>query len=187
MTLLVLGLLLWTAAHLVKRVAPDLRARMTEKMGDGSKGVFAVLILASVVLMVLGYKSADGPVWWGRNAAMVGINNLLMLLSVYLFAASGSKTWITSKVKNPQLTAFKIWCFAHLLVNGDLVSFVLFGGLLAWAVLEVIILKRAGVEPDPPKEVYPMKKEVTAIIATVVVFAIIAGIHAWLGYSPFGA
>ena len=110
MTLLILGLLLWTVAHVFKRVAPERRAAMTERMGDGSKGVFALLILGSVVLMTLGYRSADGAFWWGRSAATVGINNLLMLLSVYLFAASGSKTWITSKVKNPQLTAFKIWC-----------------------------------------------------------------------------
>ena len=187
MTLLILGLLLWTAAHLFKRVAPEKRAAMTERMGNGSNGVFAILILGSVVLMTFGYKSADGPYWWGRSAATVGINNLLMLIAVYLFAASGSKTWITSKIKNPQLTAFKIWCFAHLLVNGDLPSFVLFGGLLAWAVIEVIVLKRAGVEPDPPKDAYPVKKEITAVVATIVVFAVIAGVHAWLGYSPFGA
>ena len=72
-------------------------------------------------------------------------------------------------------------------MNGDLPSLVLFGGLLAWAVIEVIVLKRAGVEPDPPKDHYPVKKEVTAIVATLVVFSVIAGIHAWLGYAPFGA
>ena len=92
MTLLILGLLLWTAAHLFKRVAPEKRAAMTERMGNGSNGVFAILILGSVVLMTFGYKSADGPYWWGRSAATVGINNVLMLIAVYLFAASGSKT-----------------------------------------------------------------------------------------------
>lgn len=187
MTLLVLGLLLWTAAHLFKRLAPGARAALTDRMGNGARGIVALLILASVVLMTLGYKSAEGPVWWGRSAATVGINNILMLLAVYLFAASGSKTWITSKIRNPQLTAFKLWCAAHLLVNGDLPSLVLFGGLLAWAVVEVILLKRAGVMPEPPRDSYPARKEITAIVATVVVFAIIAGVHAWLGYSPFGA
>ena len=186
MTLLILGLALWTAAHVYKRLAPEGRARLTEKMGEGSKGIFAVLILLSVVLMVIGYKNADGPVWWGRNAALVGINNLLMLFSVYLFAASGAKTRITRVIKNPQLTGFKVWCAAHLLVNGDLPSFVLFGGLLGWAVWEVILLKRAGVVPEP-KDDYPMKKEISALVATVVVFAVIAGVHIWLGYNPFGA
>lgn len=186
MTILVLGLILWTAAHVYKRLAPEGRARLTEKMGEGAKGIFALLIIASVVLMVIGYKSAEGPVWWGRNAALVGINNLLMLLAVYLFAASGAKTRITKIIKNPQLTAFKVWCFAHLLVNGDLPSFILFGGLMAWAVWEVILLKRAGVTPEP-KDDYPPKKEITAIVMTLIVYAVIAFVHQWLGYPPFGA
>jgi uncharacterized membrane protein len=186
MTLLILGLVLWTAAHVYKRLSPGGRAALTDKMGEGSKGVFAVLIIVSVVLMTLGYKAADGPVWWGRNAALVGINNLLMVFAIYLFAASGAKTRITKAIKNPQLTGFKIWCVAHLLVNGDLASFVLFGGLLAWAVWEVILLKRAGVVPEL-KDDYPTKKEITAVVMTVIVFAVVAGIHIWTGYSPFGA
>ena len=186
MIVLILGLALWTATHVFKRLSPDGRAAMTEKMGEGSKGIFAVLIVLSIVLMTLGYKAADGPVWWGRSAALVGINNLLMLFAIYLFAASGAKTRITKFIKNPQLTAVKVWCVAHLLVNGDLASFVLFGGLLAWAVWEVILLKRAGVVPEV-KEDYPAKKEISAIVATVIVFAVVAGIHTWIGYSPFGA
>ena len=32
----------------------------------------------------------------------------------------------------------------------------------------------------------PIRKEVSALVATLVVFAIVSGIHAWLGYNPFG-
>jgi len=187
MMLLILGLFFWTFAHVFKRLAPARRAEVTQEIGEGSKGLFAILIVGSIILMIVGYRTAEGPVWWGRSGALVGINNLLMLLAVYLFAASGSKTWITSKIKNPQLTAFKAWCVAHLLVNGDLVSFILFGGLLAWAVWQVILLKRAGVAPEAPKTEYPKDKEFKAVVATIIVFAVIAGVHAWLGYNPFGA
>ncbi len=89
MTLLILGVLLWSLVHLFKRVAPGLRA----SMGDKARGPIAILILLSVVLMVLGYRSADvGTPFWGRTPMLAGINNLLMLLSVYLFAVSGMKT-----------------------------------------------------------------------------------------------
>ena len=47
MTLLILGLVLWTAAHLFKRVAPDVRAGM----GDRGKLVTTVLMLLSLPLM----------------------------------------------------------------------------------------------------------------------------------------
>ena len=97
MTLLILGLALWWAAHLFKRVAPEARARM----GDAGKGIAAVAILASVVLMYFGYGAAKetADVWWGRNPALVGINNLLMVFAVYLYAVSGTKAALARKIR----------------------------------------------------------------------------------------
>jgi uncharacterized membrane protein len=181
MLLLILGVLLWAAAHLFKRLAPAKRA----EMGDKAKGMVALALLASIVLMVIGFRMADGAVLWGRHPATVGINNLLNLLAVYLFAASGMKTWITSKIRHPQLTAIKAWAVAHLLVNGDMPSFVLFGGLLAWAVVEVILINRQtdDVRPAGPFET---RKEIIAAGASVVVFGLIAWAHYLFGYPAFG-
>lgn len=181
MTLLILGVALWWAAHLFKRLAPGLRARL----GDRGKGLVAVAVLASVALMYVGYGQADGPVWWGRNPALVGINNLLMILAVYLYAADGAKTWLARKVRHPQLTAVKTWAVAHLLVNGDLASFVLFGGLLAWAVVSVILINRAQPVWTPPAP-RPVQKEFVAVAATVVVVVGLMLIHNWLGVRPWG-
>jgi uncharacterized membrane protein len=181
MILLILGVLLWSSAHVLKRLAPDMRARL----GPRGNTIIAMTILASVVLMVIGYRTANGPILWDRSPARVGLNNLLMILSIYLFAASGAKTWITSKVKNPQLTAMKVWALAHLLVNGALEDLVLFGGLMAWAVATVIILKRSGATREPYHAV-GMKKEITAGIATLVVMGVAMGVHVALGVQPWG-
>ena len=181
MLYLVLGLLLWTFAHLFKRLAPDARARM----GDAGKGVVAVAILAGVVLMVVGYGRAEGAFFWGRSPALVGINNLLMLLSVYMFAAAGMKTALARKMRHPMLGAVKVWALAHLLVNGDVPSFVLFGGLIAWAVIEMILINRAEPEWTPPAP-QPKSKEIMALVGTVVIYAGISAIHYWLGYPVFG-
>ena len=182
MTLLILGVALWWAAHLFKRVAPDARARL----GDPGKGIVAVAVLASVVMMYFGYGAArpEAAVWWGRNPALVGINNLLMVLAVYLYAASGAKSALARKIRHPQLTAVKTWAVAHLLVNGDLPSIILFGGLLAWAVVSVILINRAQREWVPP--VAKPGAEVKAIVATVVVTVVVMLIHNWLGYQPWG-
>ena len=179
MILLVLGVALWWAAHLFKRIAPEARARM----GDGGRGAVAVALVISIVLMVIGYRMADGPVWWGRTPMMTGINNVLVLFAFYLFAASGMKTGITRRIRHPQLAAFSLWAIAHLLVNGDLPSFVLFGGLLVWAAVEVMILNRETWTPPHP---VPVRKEAMAVVGTLLVFGVVAGIHAWLGYNPFG-
>lgn len=182
MTLLILGLALWWAAHLFKRVAPEARARM----GNAGKGVAAVAILASVVMMYFGYGAArpEAAVWWGRNPALVGINNLLMVFAVYLYAVSGTRAALARRIRHPQLTAVKVWALAHLLVNGDLPSVVLFGGLLAWAVVSVIVINRAQRDWVPP--VAKPGAEVKAILGTVIVTVVIMLIHNWLGYQPWG-
>tara|TARA_R110002096_G_scaffold193939_17_gene375932 strand:+ start:1696 stop:2238 length:543 start_codon:yes stop_codon:yes gene_type:complete len=180
MLLIAVGLALWAAVHFWKRLSPASRAGF----GNPGKGVVALGAVLAIVLMVIGYRSTYGTIYWGRTAPMAGINNLLMVFSVYLFAASGAKTRITKWIRNPQLTAVMVWAVAHLLVNGDTPSFLLFGGLFVWALGEVIVLNR--VAPPAPYRAVPVKKEITAVIATLVVFGLVAGVHGWLGYNPFG-
>ena len=133
MVWLMAGVLLWSAAHLLKRVAPGWRSRL----GGAGRPLVALSIVGSVVLMILGYQQAEGPVWWERQSGLVGINNLLVLVGFYLIASSQTGARITRFIRHPQLTAIKLWAVAHLLVNGDLASLILFGGLLIWAVLAV--------------------------------------------------
>lgn len=179
--LLIAGLALWYAAHLFKRLLPAQRAAL----GDPGKGLVALSLIAAVILMTLGYKGADGAFFWGRSPALVGINNLLMLLAVYLYAASGMRTRITRRLRHPQLTGFKIWAVAHILVNGDLPSLVLFGALLIWAVIEVIVINRAVPDWTRP-EPAPARTEISAILATIVVTGAVMLVHDWLGVQPWG-
>ena len=181
MLILILGVLLWALAHLFKFIAPEARARMGEK----GKGPIAIALLLSVVLMVIGYRAADGAFYWGRSPAMTGINNLLVLVAFYLFAASGMKTRVTRLTRHPQLIGFSLWCVGHLLVNGDTPSFVLWGGLLAWAIVTMVLINRTEPAWTPP-EPAPVRKEIMAIVGGVVVFAVVAVIHMLLGYNPFG-
>lgn len=183
MLLLILGVALWWAAHLFKRVAPDRRA----EMGERGKGLVAGALLLSVLLMVFGFRMADGPYWWGATPALKGINNLLVLVAFYLFAADGMKTRITHKLRHPQLTGFAIWAFAHLLVNGDLPSFVLFGGLLAWSLTEMAVINRAVPNWTPPTKPLATKREIMAVVGAIVVMVVVGLIHSFLGYNPFGA
>lgn len=181
MNILVPGLALWMAGHLFKRVAPGPRAAM----GDAGKGLAAVVILAGIVAMTLGYREAQGAFFWGRHPALVGLNNLLMLLSVYMFAAAGMQTALARRMRHPMLGAVKVWALAHLLVNGDVPSFVLFGGLLAWAVIEMIVINRAEPDWTPPPPA-PAMKEAMAALAALAVYGVIAWAHYRLGYPAFG-
>ncbi|MSU89579.1 hypothetical protein GE300_08110 [Rhodobacteraceae bacterium 2CG4] len=186
MAVLVLGVALWWAAHLFKRMLPGPRALIAERLGDASKGVIALMLLLSVVLMVIGYRTSDFvPVYetplWLRH-----VNNLLMFVSVVLFGMGASKGRMRSWLRHPMLTGFIVWAVAHLLVNGDLSSLILFGGLLAWALVEIPVINAAEpgwVRPAPG----PAKGDVRLLLISVAVFVVIGLIHGWIGPSPFGA
>lgn len=181
MLILTLGVALWAAAHLFKRIAPERRATM----GESGKGLVAGLLLLSVILMVWGYKIADGAVWWGPAPALVGVNNLLVLVAFYLFAASGMKTRATAMIRHPQLIGFALWAISHLLVNGDLPSLILFGGLLIWALAEIVVINRdtTWVAPTGP---FPVRKEAMAAAGAIIVTLVVGVIHGWIGPWPFG-
>lgn len=181
MLLLIAGVSLWTLAHLFKRLAPGLRAGL----GDTGKAAIAIVIVASVVLMILGYSHAEGDFYWGRSPSMVGINNLLMLLAVYLMVAASTGSWITGKIRHPQLTAIKSWAVGHLLVNGDTPSLILFGGLLAWAVVSVILINRKDEPPVRTGKTTPGREVITGV-AAILGFGAIAFVHIYLGYPVFG-
>ena len=188
MVLLILGVLEWSIVHWLKRLAPNLRGAMTARFGEGANGVIALLLVLSVVLMVIGYRQADFVPIWEPPSFFRHINNLLMILAFYCFGASARKTdkvWLGTKIRHPQLTGFILWAVAHLMVNGDLASVILFGGLLVWAVVSIGLINRAAGPWSPPERA-PMKSEIILVVITVVLFGIVSAIHTWLGYPPFG-
>jgi len=182
MTLLIAGLILWTAAHFFQRIAPDFRA----SMGNAGKGVVAVLIIISVVMMVIGYRAApvdivfDAP-GWGKP-----VNNLLMLVAVALIGMGSSKGRARAWLRHPMLTGLLVWAGAHLLVNGDQASILLFGGLAIWALVSMVMINRAQ-GPWQRPEPGPASGDIRWLAISAVVFVVIAGIHVWIGPSPFGA
>ena len=179
---LVLGVVLWNAAHLFKRVAPDMRA----SMGEAGKGVVAVLVLGAIVLMVLGYRAAEVTPLWFLGTWAISANNTLMLASVALLGVGQSKSRLRSKMRHPMLTGLVVWAVAHLLVNGELRSLVLFGGLGLWALVSMMVINRSEPAPEPFVDGTAQGDTKLAVI-TVVTFAVIALAHIWLGPWPFPA
>jgi uncharacterized membrane protein len=87
-------------------------------------------------------------------------------------------------LKHPMLAAVKFWAFAHLLANGMLADVLLFGGFLAWAVVDRISLKRRP-QTLPTAPAGPLN-DLIAIVGGLVLYVIFIGwAHRWLiGVSP---
>lgn len=180
MILLVVGIVLWWAGHLFKRVLPGVRQRM----GDRGKGVAALLITAGIVCLVIGYRGAPLdfvflPPAWGRH-----VNNAAMLVAVLLLGMGSSKGKLRAWLRHPMLTGVLVWAAAHLLVNGDRRSLVLFGSMGVWAIAEMVIIN-AKDGPWKRPEPGPIGGDVRLVIISLVTFAVIAAIHTWLGVYPF--
>jgi uncharacterized membrane protein len=88
--------------------------------------------------------AGKNPDIWTPPVALRHVSLLLMLVSMILLVAAYVPSRIRQRVKHPMLLAVKLWALAHLLANGDLASIVLFGSFLAWAVFDLISVKKRG-------------------------------------------
>ena len=132
---LIFGLVLLLGAHVFVTFR-KLRAMAIEELGRGYRAVFSVFALAGLALIVWGYGEYRAHEWvqvWNPPPYMRHITVALMLIAVVMLVAAFIPSHIKAWLKHPMLNSVKMWAFAHLLVNGDLGSIVMFGSFLVWA------------------------------------------------------
>ena len=150
---LVLGLLLFLGLHLVP-AAPTLRGRLIGSLGPRAyKLAYSALAVIGIVLIVHGYREAhwlgrDNVELWTAPQSLRHLTLLLMLPALILLAAAYIPSRIRTYVKHPMLAAIFIWGLAHLLMRGDVASVMLFGGFLAYALVDRLsVTKRVASGP----------------------------------------
>lgn len=182
MTLLIAGLALWYVGHFWKRALPGAHANM----GQRAKGFSAALILIGVIFMVIGYRATESYDLSTYPPAMRHVNNLLVLFALYFMSPGPSKGALFYKMRHPMLTGFIIWAVAHLIVNPDPASMILFGALTVWAVLEILVINRTepNWQPNPKGNI---AKDAMFLVASIILLAVIGYIHGLIGPSVFGA
>jgi uncharacterized membrane protein len=115
-------------------------------MGNGGRAAVAVAVVLSVVLMVIGYRSASFVPVYTPLPGMGHANNMLMLVSIFLFGVGGTKGTLYPRMRHPMLWGIVVWAVAHLLVNGDLASVVLFGGLGLGGLIQMAVINRRSLD-----------------------------------------
>ena len=191
MLVLILGIVIFLGVHSLRMVAPQWREARIASMGEGGwKGAYSVASIIGFILLVWGYSIArtDSPVLYNPPFWMAHLSILLMAIAFVSLAVSQFPAGRLKPIlKHPMLLAVKIWAFAHLLVNGDLASLLLFGSLLGWAVWNRIAVKRRGAPIAKPG---PVKWDIAAVVTGFVLWALfIWKLHEWLiGVAvPMGA
>jgi uncharacterized membrane protein len=169
MTLLILGLFLFLGSHAFTRLRP-LRDTLEGSLGVMPfKGLYSFIALAGFTLIIFGYgeyRDAGYIQIWTPPAFLKHISYLLLMPIFVLLIATYGQGKIKSAVGHPMLAAVKLWALAHLLVNGDLGSMLLFGSFLAWGVFARVRLGKTTRIRAP-----------WSLIDTI---AIIGGIGSWV-------
>ena len=186
MAMLVTGLVIFLGVHSVRMAAPGWREARIAAIGEGPwKGVYTLLSLAGLVLIVWGYirVHALAPVLYVTPFWLVHVTILLMAVSfVFMMVANLKPGRLKPLLKHPFLAAVKLWAFAHLLVNGDLASVLLFGSVLAWAVVNRIAVAR---RPDALPAPGPVANDVIAVVTGLALWLLfIWKAHEWIAGVP---
>ena len=185
MIFLILGLLIWWAAHLMKRIRPAFRRDLEKALGEGpSKGVISLVLGISLALMITGYRSADVTHVYTPLPGMGHVNNLLMLVAIFMMGIGPMGGALAAKLRHPMLIGGFLWAVAHLLVNGDLASVVLFGGIGLWTLVQMRAINASEGPWEPPMPGNALEDGKLALL-TLFLFTVIAGIHWLFGLNVF--
>lgn len=182
MLILIVGLLVFLGIHTVP-MRTALRGGLVERLGEGAyKGLFTVTAMVGLGLIIVGKGTAGFITLYPPMPGARHLLLALMPLALILVLAGSLPGNIKRFVPNPMLTGVKLWALLHLLANGDVASVILFGSFLAWAVIDVISLKRRG-KGKPETRVSPAW-DAAAVLGGIALYGVLAHFHAVLFRMP---
>ena len=184
MWLLSFGVLLFCLTHLMPSIMPGIKTGLVSRLDENRyKGLFSLTLLISIVCIVFGWRGAAVTYIYQPDPALRHLALGLIVVAFLLMVAASRQTRLKRIVRHPQLTGVLLWASAHLLLNGDNRSLVLFAALAAWSSIEIITISRregTWVKSDVPAW---SSEFVTAGIACVVIAVLIA-LHPYFAGMP---
>jgi len=139
MTLLLIGLVLFFAPHLIP-MAPARRARMLERLGENRYKIgFSLVTGLGFVLIVWGYMRAPAePFLYAPWPSARAVAPLALTVAFIFLAAAHTRSHLRAWFKHPMLIGVAIWALVHLLANGELRAVWLFGAFLLYALVDLV-------------------------------------------------
>ena len=184
MVLLIAGVLLFAAVHFIPSLTPGIKAAWVGKLGeDGFKGLFSLLLLAAFGLIIVGWRSTPPALLYVPPQTLHGPALALVALGFVVMVAANRNSRIRLFIRHPQLTGVSMWGIAHLLLNGEDRSVVLFGALTLWAIGEMFAINRregVWIKEAPPG----WGAEVVTLLIAVITIGVVIAIHPWISGMP---
>jgi len=180
MSLLILGILIWSLAHFIPSTAVNFRNGMVQRFGMVPyKGMFGAAIIISLLCIIFAWKAASvEPVYtppdWGAYVTVA----LTLIAFILLFAPYMDNSFRRA-LRHPQLCGVFLWALGHLCSSGEARAVVLFGGFAIWALLEIFLINRrdgAWSKPAPASFI----ANIRLVLTGAGFFALFLFMHNWL-------
>ncbi len=176
------GLLIWVVAHLFPSVFSAQRQKLISHIGSNPyQGLFAILIIASLVLIVLGWRNTV-PEQIYLPAAQLRLPSVFLTVVgfVVMVGANFPATRLKFIIRHPQLTGVLIWALAHLLMNGDSRSLLVFSVIGLWCTVSMFTISRRDGEWRKPAKAASWGQELIMLTVGLIVAATAMYFHQYL-------
>jgi uncharacterized membrane protein len=181
MVFLLIGVVLFFGIHVVSSTA--LKASLVSKFGDnGYKGLFSLVSLVGLILIIVGKVLSEFQFVWAAFPQLSFITLPVMWISFLLLPAAHMKGNIKRITRHPMLWGILLWSTAHLLVNGDLASMVLFGSFGVYAIYAMVSQTQRGAQKQTHR--MPLKFDLIVFAAGTLVFVLMIFLHGFLFGVP---
>jgi uncharacterized membrane protein len=146
MMFLFIAVALFCALHLVPAL-PSVKASLQDRFGPLYGPLFGLGATLSLVLIVFAWSQTEfEPVYepsvWGRHINMAVSLIAFLFLGIFFFRGK-----LRLFFRFPFAIALIFWATGHLIANGDMASIILFGTLLAYAVIYIALALKNNVHP----------------------------------------
>ncbi len=177
-----LGLVIWVLVHLFPSVFAGGRQKLISRIGDNPyQGLFSILIIASLLLIVFGWRNTV-PVQVYSPVEQLRLPSVFLTVVslVLIVGANFPGTRLKFIFRHPQLTGVLLWAIAHLLMNGDNRSLLVFSVLGLWCVVTMFSINRRDGEWQKPEKTAGWGQEVVMGAIGAIVAAIAIYFHQYL-------
>jgi uncharacterized membrane protein len=189
MILFTLGLILFFSIHMLP-FYPEYRAQLIEKLDNDTidaegmyKIIFSVISLVGLIFVGIGKGSIEFIGLWDTPAFFRYIAVVLILMSFILMVAAYMPNNIRRYVPHPMLTGVIIWGVTHMLVNGDVISLILFGSFVAYSVMAIKQINRRDQDKSSEQDAHesiPVVKDAIVVGIAMFGFLLVLWMHKFL-------
>lgn len=177
MEILVTGIVLFIATHLLPRVTHT-RDKMIATLGEGTyKALFALLSLCGLAMMITGKMQASTEALWIPPTWGAVLTLSLMPLAYIMVIAAYYPCTLKQSLSHPMLAGVLLWALCHILMTGTVAGVIFFGAFALFAILQWFSL--LDVKQTATKKA-TKKNDLTVIVIAIVIYTISLWLHGFI-------